>query len=104
MKREDFKTIIKLRSIWKVDKRKGDYSLPNGTMLSAYLKQLVHGQMDLDHVGISEDGNLYDAVDKKISGETLPGYKIMKPFDGNEVCTFDEQEKRVNMLVREMLE
>ena len=30
MKREDFKKIIKLRSFWKIDKRKGNYKLPNG--------------------------------------------------------------------------
>ena len=30
MKRTDFMKIIKLRSVWKVDRRKGNYKLPNG--------------------------------------------------------------------------
>ena len=33
MKREDFKKIIKLRSFWKIDRRKGNYKLPNGKFL-----------------------------------------------------------------------
>lgn len=29
MKRENFKKIIKLRSCWEIDKRKGNYELPS---------------------------------------------------------------------------
>lgn len=48
MKREDFKKIIKLRSFWKIDKRKGNYELPNGNRLSSYVRELVESQMKLD--------------------------------------------------------
>ena len=41
MKREDFKKIIKLRSFWKIDKRKGNYKLPGGDNLSVYVTDLV---------------------------------------------------------------
>lgn len=36
MLRKDFIKIIRLRSFWKVDKRKGDYRLPSGDRLSSY--------------------------------------------------------------------
>lgn len=48
MKRDDFKKIIKLRSIWKIDRRKGNYTLPNGEKLTIYVKNLVESQMKVD--------------------------------------------------------
>ena len=98
MKREDFKKIIKLRSFWKIDKRKGNYKLPSGEWLTHYIKELVDGQMNLDKIRIAEDGNLYFAgfADKK--------WIIMKPFSKNEICTFAEQWERMDKLVREMVE
>lgn len=54
MKREDFKKIIKLRSFWKIDKRKGDYKLPSGDKLSKYIRKLVISQMQLDNLLIGE--------------------------------------------------
>lgn len=103
MKRTDFIQVIKLRSIWKVDKRKGNYELPNGTRLSMYLERLIRGQMELDNIRIAEDGNLYDAFEEEIEGENFLGYKIMKPFADNEICTFDDQETRIHNLIGEML-
>ena len=54
MKREDFKKVIKLRSFWKIDRRKGNYKLPNGKMLSDYITSLVESQMKLDNLAIRE--------------------------------------------------
>jgi len=58
MKRTDFMQIIKLRSVWKVDKRKGNYILPNKKELNNYIEELVKSQMKLDNLGIRENGNL----------------------------------------------
>ena len=59
MKREDFKKIIKLRSFWKIDKRKGDYKLPSGDKSSKYIRKLVISQMQLDNLLIGENGDLF---------------------------------------------
>lgn len=58
MKRKDFMKIIKLRSYWKIDKRMGNYKLPNGERLSSYVMELVKSQMQLDKLAIRENGNL----------------------------------------------
>ena len=51
MKRKDFIKIIKLRSVWKIDKRLSniDYTLPNGEKLSDYIEELVTSQMEIDN-------------------------------------------------------
>ena len=56
MKRDDFKKIIKLRSIWKIDRRKGNYTLPNGEKLTIYVKKLVESQMKIDNLLIASNG------------------------------------------------
>lgn len=97
MKREDFKKIIKLRSFWKIDRRKGNYKLPDGSWLSEYVAKLIEQQMDLDGIRIAADGNLKLAVYKH------PNWVIMPPFEENEICSFEEECKRANELVREMI-
>ena len=37
MERADFKKVIKIMSGWRIDKRKGNYRLPNGEKLSGYV-------------------------------------------------------------------
>lgn len=58
MKRENFIKIIRLRSVWKINKRKGDYVLPAGVHLSEYLYYLVESQLDLDSLGINDNGDI----------------------------------------------
>lgn len=97
MKREDFKKIIKLRSFWKIDRRKGNYKLPDGSWLSEYVGKLIEQQMDLDGIRIAADGNL------KLATYNHPNWIIMPPFEENEICSFEEECKRANELVREMI-
>lgn len=97
MKREDFKKIIKLRSIWKVDKRKGNYRLPSGEKLSDYLFRLVDEQMSLDSLWIAKDGNLYDGEFSKVKKE----YIIF--LRENESCSLEGMVNRMDALVLEML-
>ena len=105
MKREDFKKIIKLRSFWKIDRRKGNYKLPNGEKLSDYITGLVESQMQLDNLGIRANGDLC-----MVSGgvwntelKDFDDYTLMPEFQNNEICTFDDMEKRIRVIVREII-
>lgn len=105
MKRTDFIQIIKLRSVWNVDKRKGNYTLPNGDKLSKYISELVDSQMTIDNLGIMKDGNLCFCLKEKWNDETgQPGnYKLLPDLEEEEVCTFDEMEKRIKNLVFDII-
>ena len=105
MKREDFKKIIKLRSFWKIDKRKGNYKLPNGNNLSAYVTDLVESQMKLDNLGIRSNGDLclMSGGEWNKGTKEFGDYTLMPAFENNEVCSYDEMEKRINRLVHELL-
>ena len=96
MVRENLKKIIKLRSQWKIDKRKGNYKLPSGNYLSEYVFNLAITQMRVDNLGIAENGNLY-FLDKT-------NYTIYPPFRKEEVTSYGEQCDRVLKLVYEMIE
>ena len=48
MKRENMKKLLKARSIWRIDRRMGNYTLPNGKKLRAYLDRMLEQQMQLD--------------------------------------------------------
>ena len=105
MKREDFKKIIKLRSFWKIDRRKGNYKLPNGEKLSDYITGLVESQMQLDNLGIRANGDLC-----MVSGgvwntelKDFDDYTLMPEFQNNEICTFDDMEKRIRVIVSEII-
>ena len=105
MKREDFKKIIKLRSFWKIDKRKGNYKLPNGNNLSAYVTDLVESQMKLDNLGIRSNRYLclMACGEWNTGTKKFDHYTLMPAFENNEVCSYDEMEKRINRLVHELL-
>lgn len=111
MTREDFKKIIKLRSCWKIDKRKGNYTLPSGDKLSVFVRQLVEGQLKLDNFGIAADGTLQPIfedtetnTEKGLqSWEDEFAFVLMRPFSDNEETTQGQQDKRIAQLVYEML-
>ena len=105
MKREDFKKIIKLRSFWKIDKRKGNYKLPNGEMLSDYIYSLVESQMNVDGLGIRSNGDLCLSSGGGWNTETkeFEYYTLMPEFKDNEVCSYDDMERRIKSIVREIL-
>lgn len=105
MKREDFKKIIKLRSFWKIDRRKGNYKLPNGEMLSDYIQSLVESQMQIDNLGIRANGELCFMSGGEWNTETkeFADYTLMPEYEDNEVCSFDSMEKRINSIVIEIV-
>lgn len=104
MKRKDFIEIIKLRSTWKVDKRRGDYTLPNGEKLSSYIEQLVESQMKLDQLAIRENGDLCFACGGNWNKEKndFDDYELIPPFENNETCSEYEMEIRIRKLIREI--
>ena len=105
MKRAEFKQIIKIRSFWKIDRRKVDYLLPSGDRLSSYIRKLVDSQMALDHLAINESGDLHVSSETTWDNEKhhFSDITIYMPFRENENCSYDEQERRINTLVFEMI-
>ena len=98
MTRKDLITIIKARSIWKIDRRKGDYKLPNGKRLSNYIYNLVESQLALDDLGILADGNIaFLSID--LNNEQV----LMPPFKPNEKTTQTEQAERIEQFVNELI-
>ena len=105
MKREDFKKIIKLRSFWRIDKRKGNYKLPNGKRLSSYITDLVESQMNIDNLGIRSNGDLCLMSGGERNAETneFDNYTLMPAFQDNEICSYYEMETRIKKLVSEII-
>lgn len=93
MTRKELATIIKARSIWKIDRRRGDYKLPNGERLSEYVYDLVESQLSLDNLGILANGNMA-FLNNKI---------LMPAFKPNEETTEIEQEDRIQNFVNELI-
>lgn len=93
MTRKELATIIKARSIWKIDRRRGDYKLPNGERLSEYVYDLVESQLALDNLGILANGNMA-FLNNKI---------LMPAFKPNEETTEIEQEERIKNFVDELI-
>lgn len=99
MDREKFKKIIKFRSYWKIDRRKGNYKLPNNEYLYKYVEELVKGQLELDRLAISSDGKLIMAA----WNDKTKNYELYVPFGENETCSYYEQEIRIEKLVKEII-
>ena len=98
MTRKELQTIIKARSLWKIDRRKGDYKLPNGKRLSNYVYNLVESQLALDNLGILTDGNIaFLSID--LNNEQV----LMPHFKPNEKTTQTEQAERIEQFVNELI-
>lgn len=93
IKRNDFQKIIKIMSFWKIDKRRGNYRLPSGARLSAYLEELTKKFLKNNGLAIAENGNIYEIV----------GGRIFKPFSDDESISAEEQEKRIKRIIFETI-
>lgn len=105
MTRKNFIKIIKLRSFWKIDKRRGNYKLPSGAYLSDYVAELVEQQLAIDKLGIRKDGSLVFCTggNWNEANKDFDDYKLIIPFGDTEACSFDNMEKRINKLVSEIV-
>ena len=95
MKRKEFKIVIKAISDWKIDKRKGNYRLPSGRFLSDYLEEIGEDFLKAFRKAISIDGDIYDYIPETST--------IFRPFLDNERTCEDEQRKRLQGVIFEML-
>jgi hypothetical protein len=92
-----------------IGKRLGNYTLPNGNKLSDYVWNLVDQQLRLDVIGIRENEDLChitenlnsDGTYKKLDDSRF--YVLMPDYQANEYCSYNEHEKRVDQLVREIV-
>lgn len=105
MNRKDFIKIIKLRSCWKIDRRIGNYELPNGLQLRDYIKHLVESQMQLDNLGIRENGDLCfcSGGSWNPDAKEFDDFTLMPAHESNECCSYDDMEKRINYIVSEII-
>ena len=104
MTRANFIKIIKIRSIYQTGE--GNYRLPNGVKLSEYITELVEGQLDLDKLVISENGDLYPGWGGEWNDETksFDDYTVFVPFGQDETCGYDRYQFRIRDLVDEIIE
>ena len=105
MKRADFIKIVKLRSEWKIDKRKGNYMFPNGERLSIYIEKIVESQMKIDNLGIKSDGDLFFCQGGNWNATTknFDNYILMPAYEENELCEYDKMESRIKKLIYEII-
>lgn len=109
MTRNDFVKIIRLRTSWRIDKRRGNYRLPDGSLLSSYIEDLVIGQLMLDAVAPTASGELAHCVGIDPTKATkkdecgLPVYHLFTPFGENEECSYDEMQRRIKSLVNSVM-
>lgn len=102
MTRKNFIKIIKIRSFWKINKRMGNYSLPNGEKLASYINRLITEQMELDGLGIGEDGEMFRCWKKP--ADSFWTYEPMTNGGNNDISvSYDEMEKRINRMVAEIV-
>ena len=66
MKRNEFKKVVKAFSFYRIDKRKGNYKLPNGDLLSDYLSDLVSQLLENNHLAFRSNGDLGEIINNKI--------------------------------------
>lgn len=93
MKRADFKKVIKIMSDWRIDKRKGDYRLPNGEILSGYVCTITEKFLHNNGMAIAEDGNIYYIINDE----------MFIPFVSDEKYDYLTQSERIEKLVKEMI-
>ena len=105
MERKKFMQIIKLRSVWKIDKRRGDYTLPNGTKLSEYVERLVRSQMAVDHLAVRKNGDLCMYVGGTLNTEAkkFEDFELIPAFEENEICSYEVMERRISDIVFDLI-
>lgn len=104
IKREDFKKLIKILSVFPVDKRKGDYRIKSlDYKISIYLNVIIQDFLNNYKLAIAADGNI-----RHISYIDADGtcHIIIDMYDENlidDAFTNSTMEKRIDSLVKEML-
>lgn len=93
MNKKEFEKVVKCFSFWKIDKRRGNYKLPNGERLKDYLLDLVDDLLTNNKLALDADLNACDVLNDK----------IFKPFGIDEKIDSSEQKQRVIKVVNNLL-
>lgn len=93
MSRKNFIKVVKCFSFWKIDKRRGNYSLPSGNKLDIYLTNLVCNLLRDNKLTISSNGDIFYSENQK----------IMIPFGKCEELDNTDQFNRIRILVNEII-
>lgn len=93
MNKKEFEKVVKCFSFWKIDKRRGNYKLPNGERLKDYLLNLVDTILINNYLALDADLNACEVLDNK----------IFKPFGIDEAIDSSEQEQRVIKVVNNLI-
>ena len=64
IKREDFKQIIKLRSFWKIDRRRGNYELPDEVLHELGVETIPIPRTQIERVDIPRTKTSTASIDK----------------------------------------
>lgn len=101
MKRKEFKQLIKIMSTWKVDKRRGNYRLPDGSPLCSHLYDVAANQLKLNGLAIDSKGNV-NKVFTSLKPTSLTENCIEFMFL-NEKTSVIEQQHRLSKVIHEMI-
>lgn len=93
MTKDNFLKVVKAFSLWRIDKRKGNYRLPSKSKLSEYLYELIRKIMTNNKLAFRKNGHLGDIIDGK----------IFVPYCDDEQLDEMEQRKRTRNFICEIL-
>lgn len=94
MKKNAFEQVVKAFSIWRVDRRKGNYTLPNGKRMADYLEELTGELLKTNRLAFRKNGDV---------GELIGENEIFTPCAEDERTTDAEQEKALKKFVYDLL-
>lgn len=94
MKKETFRQVVKAFSFWKIDRRKGNYTLPSGLRLSDYLEDLTSELLKNNRLAFRKNGDIGELVGKN---------EIFVPFAEDERTSEAEQQKAIKLFVYDLL-
>lgn len=102
MKRKEFKQLIKIMSTWKVDKRMGNYRLPDGSPLCSHLYEVAANQLKLNGLAIDSKGNVNKVFFNSLKLTSLTEKCIEFMFI-DEKTSVIEQQHRLSKVIHEMI-
>lgn len=106
MKRTDFASIIKIMSYWKVDGRRGNYTLPSGIRIKRYIEELISEALRKYDAAVTADGNIRRGAtwDKDILAYRISYYDVAEGETASEVIPLDTYCMRYERLARDIVE
>lgn len=106
MKRAAFARIIKIMSYWKVDGRRGNYTLPSDIRIKQYIEELISEALRRYSAAITSDGDIYRGAewDNNILAYRISYYDMTECETKLEVIPLDTYCLRYERLARDIVE